>query len=81
MKLERGFEKVVDACGADMDVFLALIKLVSNYMRTICTIRAKFSRSLLRLVTLGLTIQTNSKVLFSNTSMKIQRRDPGSHQL
>jgi hypothetical protein len=33
MKLERGFDKVVDACAADADVFLALIKLVSDYMR------------------------------------------------
>jgi hypothetical protein len=35
MKLERGFEEVVDACAADTDVFLALIRLVSDYMRTI----------------------------------------------
>jgi hypothetical protein len=35
MKLERGFEKVVDACAGDTDVFLALIKLVSEYMRII----------------------------------------------
>ena len=34
MKLERGFGKVVDACAADTDVFLALIKLVSDYMHT-----------------------------------------------
>jgi hypothetical protein len=33
MKLERGFEKVVEACFADTDVFLSLIKLVSDYMR------------------------------------------------
>ena len=35
MNLERGFEKVVDACAADTDVFQSLIKLVSDYMRTI----------------------------------------------
>ena len=35
MKLERGFDKVVDACAADTDIFLALIKLVSEYMRVI----------------------------------------------
>ena len=35
MKLERGFEKVVDACAGDTDVFLALIRLVSEYMRII----------------------------------------------
>ena len=35
MKLKRGFEKVVDACAADTDVLLSLIRLVSDYMRTI----------------------------------------------
>ena len=35
LKLERGFENVVDACAADTDVFLSLIKLVSHYMRAI----------------------------------------------
>ena len=35
MKLEHGFEKVVDACAADTDVLLSLIRLVSDYMRTI----------------------------------------------
>jgi hypothetical protein len=35
MKLERGFEKVIDACAADADVFLSLIKLVGYYMRAI----------------------------------------------
>ena len=35
MKLKRGFEKIVDACSADADIFLSLIKLVSDYMRTI----------------------------------------------
>ena len=35
MKLERGFEKVVEACATDTDVFLALIRLVSHYMRAI----------------------------------------------
>lgn len=34
MKLERGFDKVVDACAADADIFLSLIRLVSDYMRT-----------------------------------------------
>lgn len=35
MKLERGFDKVVDACAVDTDIFLSLIRLVSDYMRTI----------------------------------------------
>ena len=40
MRLERGFEKVVEACASDTDVFLALIRLVSHYMRAISTLLA-----------------------------------------
>ena len=35
MKLERGFDRVVDVCASDTDIFLSLIKLVSDYMRFI----------------------------------------------
>ena len=35
MSLERGFDKVVDACASDTDIFLSLIRLVSHYMRII----------------------------------------------
>ena len=34
-----------DACAADTNNFLSLIRLVSDYMRIISTIKAIFSRS------------------------------------
>jgi len=33
MRLERGFERIVDICATDTDAFFDLIKLVSHYMR------------------------------------------------
>ena len=80
MNLERGFEKVVDACAADTDVFQSLIKLVSDYMRTIWTISANFSRFLMQQDMLALTIRTNSNLQFSIISTKIQRGDRGFHR-
>ena len=33
MKLERGFQKIVNACAEDTDTFLLLIMQMSEYMR------------------------------------------------